>query len=132
VRRGAGRPRAALRRRRGGGGEGISSRTLTAVRLADQRLDYASGRLRRETAAALDAGSRRLAAASRISRLDRPGPCARPSTRSTWRRPTAGARPGCRAGTRWSITRRADGTLVRSISALAPGDDLVTTVATAR
>ena len=29
----------------------------------------------------------------------------------------------------WSITRRADGTLVRSASALSPGDELITTLA---
>ena len=72
-------------------GRGVAARTTMAVRLADQRLDHTAGRLRREMAAGLDAGERRLGAAGeRLARL-RPGrPCASPSTVSTWPPPGCG------------------------------------------
>jgi exodeoxyribonuclease VII large subunit len=111
-------------------GRGVAARTTLAVRLADQRLDHTAGRLRREVAAGLDAGERRLVAAG-----ERLGGRSEAAVRqSEHGLDVAAARlrvldPAAALARGWSITRRADGTLVRSTAGLAAGEALVTTVA---
>jgi exodeoxyribonuclease VII large subunit len=108
----------------------VAARTTLAVRLADQRLDHTAGRLRREVAAGLDAGERRLVAAG-----ERLGGRSEAAVRqSEHGLDVAAARlrvldPAAALARGWSITRRADGTLVRSTAGLAAGEALVTTVA---
>src|SRR5215207_414125 len=111
-------------------GRGIAGRTAMAVRLADQRIDHAGGRLRREAsaglvtaAARLDISAERLAsrAPSALRRADHAVDVA--AARLQVLDPAAALARG------WSITRRPDGTLLRDALALAPGDELVTTLA---
>ena len=111
-------------------GRGIAGRTTMAVRLADQRIDHACGRLQREVQAGLVAADRRLAAGA--ERLAVRSPAALRQAEHGLDVAAARLRvldPAAALARGWSITRLADGTLARSAAALAPGDELVTTLA---
>ena len=111
-------------------GRGIAGRTTMAVRLADQRIDHACGRLRREVQAGLDGADRRLAAGA--ERLAVRSPAALRHAEHGLDVAAARLRvldPAAALARGWSITRLADGTLVRSAAAVVPGDELVTTLA---
>ena len=109
-------------------GRGIG-RTTMAVRLADQRIGHASGRLQRQVRRCPGHGRD---PPGRRRRPAGPPPTRRPPpVRDRPRRgggPGAGPRSGVGAGPRSDITRRPDGSLVRAASGLAPGDELVTTL----
>ncbi len=86
----------------------ISSRTSTAVELADQRLRHHAINLARRLPRCLDdLGSDLTHAAARVRAHDPQRALARG----------------------WSITRTADGRLVRDAASLVPGDEIVTTLA---
>ena len=111
-------------------GRGIAGRTTMAVRLADQRIDHACGRLQREVQAGLVAADRRLTAGA--ERLAVRSPAALRQAEHGLDVAAARLRvldPAAALARGWSITRLADGTLARSAAALAPGDELVTTLA---
>ncbi len=110
-------------------GRGIAGRTTMAVRLADQRIDHASGRWQRESAAALVTAETRLAGAA--ARLAHRSPAALRQAETALDAVAARVRaldPASALARGWSITRRADGALVRAASSLAPGDELATTL----
>ena len=112
---------------------GVAARTDdTAVRLADQRLDRTAGGRRRRGGGR----SRRRRAASWAAVRPTPGRARRAAAvRASDRRPRPVAArlrvhdPAPALARGWSITRRADGTLVRSTAGVAAGDELVTTLA---
>ena len=107
----------------------IARHTHAAVERADERLSMRVDGLVRVAPAATQRAELRLAtAATRLGERSRAS-----VERAAGRLDVIAARvasvdPAVQVARGWSITRRADGTLVRSISDLAPGDELVTIV----
>ena len=108
----------------------IAQRTAAAVGLAGVRLDHHAVRLAREAdvalataSARLDGHSRRLevAGSRRVAEADRAIAGVEARVRAL--------DPARALARGWSITRRADGTVVRSVAGLRPGDELVTSLA---
>jgi exodeoxyribonuclease VII large subunit len=107
----------------------IAHRTTAAVDLAGQRLDHRAARLQREAGlvlagagAHLDASTRRMAIAGSAA-----------TAAADRRLEVAAARsrafdPERTLARGWSITRRADGSLLRAAGEAEPGEVLVTTV----
>ena len=111
-------------------GHRIAARTTLALRLADQQVGHAGVRLRREAGNALVGTERHLAVvADRLAR--RPVTVLRDAERGLdgLEARVRSLDPALVLARGWSITRRTDGTLVRSVDAVTPGDELVTTLA---
>jgi exodeoxyribonuclease VII large subunit len=106
----------------------IAQRTTSAVELAGQRLDHRAARLRREGDLVLMTAEARLGAA--VRRIATAGAAGTTAAERRMEVMTARARaldPALTLARGWSITRRPDGTLVRTVSELQPGDEVVTT-----
>lgn len=108
----------------------ISQRTAASVGLAGARLDHHAVRLGREAGVALAAATVRLdahhgraqtAARVRVATAERALDAIEGRARVL--------DPARTLARGWSITRRADGTVLRSVAGLRPGDALVTVVA---
>jgi len=113
----------------GGLGHRVAGRTEAAVRLADQRVTHLARRL------AVDPDRRLTTAADRLARASARVVARGPVVLNGAERDVASAAARVRANDPavvlargWSITRRTDGSLVRSAAAVALGDELVTTV----
>jgi exodeoxyribonuclease VII large subunit len=111
-------------------GHRIAGRTGAAVSLAGQRLDHLARR------AAVEPDRRLSAAADRLARASDRLVARAPAVLTARERDLDGVAARVRANDPavvlargWSITRRADGTVVRSVGSVGPGDELVTTVA---
>ena len=142
---------AAAESRAGTAADDVTQQARAAARRADRSLDAAGRRLALTGRAATDRAGRRVAAAT--DRLAQAGPAAGRRSRSRLDRASArlsvagsheirhAQRHLDAIATRvraldparilrrgWSMTRRADGTLVRSVSDVSPGDDIVTHV----
>ncbi len=101
-------------------GSRIASRTGMAVRLAEQRIDHASARLRRESATNLTAATVRMARTG--ERLAHRPPAALRQAEQSLDAVAARVRvldPASVLARGWSITRRLDGSLVRG-AAIGP------------
>jgi exodeoxyribonuclease VII large subunit len=114
----------------GGLGHRVAGRTEAAVRLADQRLAHLARRL------AVEPDRRLAVAADGVARVATRVLARGPQVLTAAERDLAGVAARVRANDPavvlargWSITRRADGSLVRSATAVGTGDELVTTVA---
>jgi exodeoxyribonuclease VII large subunit len=107
----------------------IARHTHAAVERADERLAMRIDRLARIGPAATQrAGVRLSAATTRLSERSRTS-----VERASGRLDLVAARvatldPAVQVARGWSITRRADGTIVRSVDDLTPGDELTTMV----
>ena len=111
-------------------GNRIASRTGMAVRLAEQRIDHASARLRRESATNLTAATVRMARTG--ERLAHRPPAALRQAEQSLDAVAARVRvldPASVLARGWSITRRLDGSLVRGAASVRAGDELITTLA---
>jgi exodeoxyribonuclease VII large subunit len=111
-------------------GHRIASRTSMAARLAEQRVDHACSRLRREASTGLAMATSRAARAD--ERLHQRPLAALRQSEQTLDASASRVRaldPALVLARGWSITRRPDGTLVRGVAGLRGGDDLITTVA---
>jgi exodeoxyribonuclease VII large subunit len=114
----------------GGLGHRVAGRTEAAVSLADQRVAHLARRL------AVEADRRLTTAAAGMSRAAGRVLARGPAVLTAAERDLAGVAARVRANDPavvlargWSITRRPDGSLVRSAAAVGAGDDLVTTLA---
>ncbi len=107
----------------------IARHTHAAVERADERLAMRIDRLRRVGPAATERSTMRVAtAAARLSERSRTT-----IERSSSRLDVIAARvssldPAVQVARGWTITRRGDGTIVRSVADVAPGDELSTIV----
>lgn len=108
----------------------ISERTAASVGLAGARLDHHTLRLAREASlvlaaatARLDAHQGRVRAAGRVRLAEAERTVDAAEARVRVLDPARTLARG------WSITRRADGTVLRSVAGLRPGDELTTVVA---
>jgi exodeoxyribonuclease VII large subunit len=111
-------------------GHRIASRTSMAARLAEQRIDHARSRLRRESTTTVAVAERRAIYADERLR-QRPMAALRQTDQmldSVEARVRA-LDPASALARGWSITRRRDGSIVRDGRDLQPGDELVTTLA---
>jgi exodeoxyribonuclease VII large subunit len=114
----------------GGLGHRVAARTEAAVRVADQRVAHLARRL------AVEPDRRFATAADRVTRAAGRVLARGPAVLTAAERDLAAVAARVRANDPavvlargWSITRRADGSLVRSAAAVATGDELVTTLA---
>ncbi len=137
--------------RAGNTADDVAQQARAATRRADRSLDAAGRRLALTGRAAADRAGRRVAAAT--DRLAEAGPAAGRRSRSRLDRASArlsvaggheirharrhldaiatrvrALDPARILGRGWSMTRRADGTLVRSVRDASPGDEIVTHV----
>jgi exodeoxyribonuclease VII large subunit len=111
-------------------GHRVAARTGAAVSLADQRVGHLARR------AAVEPDRRLSAAADRVARAGDRILARAPAVLTACERDLTGVAARVRANDPavvlargWSITRRADGSLVRSAASVSPGDELVTTLA---
>ena len=107
----------------------IARHTHAAVERADERLSMRVDRLARIVPAALQRADVRVAtAAARLGERSRAG-----VDRASSRLDVVAARvsaldPAVQVARGWTITRRADGAIVRSVAEVVPGDELTTIV----
>jgi exodeoxyribonuclease VII large subunit len=108
----------------------ISHRTAQAVGMSGQRLDHHAAHLRRAATASLDRADARLArgAVSAASASRRALTAAERAVAAGEAR-TRALDPVRTLARGWSITRRADGSLVRDAARVQAGDELITTLA---
>jgi exodeoxyribonuclease VII large subunit len=114
-------------------GHRIASRTSMAARLAEQRIEHACSRLRRESTTTVVVAERRVMYAD--ERLRQRPPAALRQSDQMLDSVEARVRaldPASALARGWSITRRRDGSIVRDGRDLLPGDELVTTLARGR
>ncbi|MDX2382235.1 MAG: exodeoxyribonuclease VII large subunit [Acidimicrobiia bacterium] len=107
----------------------IARRTHAAVERADERLAVRADRLVRAGPAALQRANEQLEVArSQLSERHRRRMAAAVATTDVLAARVAAIDPAVQLARGWSITRRSDGTTVRSITDVALGERVVTTV----